>query len=119
MNAEQEPGMLVLHRSRRAVLSLGVASLLATAALAHPGSGIAVDKNGQVYFLDTGSGLWKIDAQGTLTKVDGNRYHWLTLDESNALANTRLSSGTRGDFVKVGTSPMVLLASDWPIAVDQ
>src|SRR5262245_55998391 len=112
--------MRVLDRTcGQLVLSIGVVCLIAAPALAHVGSGLAVDKNGQVYFLDTGSGLWRIDVQGKLAKIDGNRFHWLALDETNALANTRLPSGPNGDFVKVGANPAVILASDWPIAIDQ
>jgi len=34
--------------------------------MAHPGSGIVVDRRGEVYFIDTGAGVWKIDLQGKL-----------------------------------------------------
>jgi Fibronectin type III domain/SMP-30/Gluconolactonase/LRE-like region len=104
---------------RQALLTVTAVCLSVTSARAHPGSGIAVDKNGQVYFLDTGSGLWKIDTHGKLTKLSGTRYHWLALDTNNALANTRLPAGSDWDIVKVGSNPTVLLASDWPIAVGQ
>lgn len=104
---------------RQALLTVTAVCLSVTSARAHPGSGIAVDKDGQVYFLDTGSGLWKIDTHGKLTKLSGTRYHWLALDTNNALANTRLPAGSDWDIVKVGSNPTVLLASDWPIAVGQ
>jgi len=47
--------------------------LLLTMALlhTHPGSGIVVDRDGNVYFTDTGSGIWKLDRQGKPTKVHG------------------------------------------------
>src|SRR5438034_1338595 len=61
----------------RLLLTLATAFLLSTSALPHPGSGIAVDRFGQVYFLDTGSGLWKIDTLGRLTKLSGLKNHWL------------------------------------------
>src|SRR5262245_12960502 len=110
VGVNEERTMQALHRiCGQVVASAGVVGLLAASALAHPGSGLAVDKNGQLYFLDTGSGLWKIDAQGKLTHVDGTRYHWLALDERNALANTRLPSGANWDFVKVGADPAVIL----------
>src|SRR5262245_12150184 len=48
---EKEPTVQFLHRTcRQAILALAVGCLLAVPALAHPGSGIAVDHNGQVYF---------------------------------------------------------------------
>jgi len=91
--------------------------------MAHPGSGIAVDHKGQVYFLDTGSGLWKIDTQGKVTHLSEIKFHWLALDENNVFAEGRLpsSSGTGLDWqiVKVGADPTILLASDWPIAMGQ
>lgn len=89
--------------------------------MAHPGSGIAVDRKGQVYFLDTGSGLWKIDTGGKVTHVSETKFHWLAVDENNVFGSGRLpsSSGTGWDWqiVKVGTDPTILLASDWPIAL--
>jgi streptogramin lyase len=105
------------QKIRESVFVLAAVCLLAAPAMAHPGSGIAVDKNGQVYFLDTGSGLFKIDAHGKLTKLSSTRFHWLALDSNNAFANTRLPSGPNGDIEKVGTNPTVLISSDWPIAV--
>jgi SMP-30/gluconolaconase/LRE-like protein len=87
--------------------------------MAHPGSGIAVDRLGQVYFLDTGSGLWKIDAQGRLTHLSGTRFHWLAIDANNRFANTTLVSGASGEILKVSTNPTVLLSSDYPIAIGQ
>jgi hypothetical protein len=112
--------MQTLHRiCRLALLAVTAVCLCVSPATAHPGSGIAVDKNGQVYFLDTGSGLWKIDTHGKLTKLSGTRYHWLALDTNNAFANTRLPAGSDWDIVKVGSNPTMLLASDWPIAVGQ
>jgi hypothetical protein len=51
-------------------------------AFAHPASGIVVDKNGNVFFIHTGRGVCKIDAQGKLAyihKVSGGG-HFLALD---------------------------------------
>jgi hypothetical protein len=85
--------------------------------LAHPGSGIVVDRLGQVYFVDTGSGLWKIDSRGTLVKITAPRFHWMTLDTDNRFASARLPSGSAGDITRVGSSPTLLLASDYPLAI--
>ena len=88
---------------------------------AHPGAGIAVDRQGQVYFLDTGSGLWRIDTQGRITRLSDTLFHWLALDANNLFARGTLpsSAGTTLDWVisKVGENPTVLLSSDWPIAL--
>ena len=87
--------------------------------MAHPGSGIAVDRLGQVYFLDTGSGLWKIDAQGGLTHLSSTLFHWLAFDENNRFTNTQFPSGALGEILRVGTNPTVLISSDYPITIGQ
>ena len=120
-NAErQEPIIQSVRTScRRIVLTLAVACLLSTPVLAHPGSGIAVDRDGQVYFLDTGAGLWKIDAKGKLDRISETRFHWLALDANDRFVNSQLPSGSSGDITKAGANPMLLLSSDYPIAIGQ
>jgi DNA-binding beta-propeller fold protein YncE len=102
---------------QRLLLVLMATCILSTSIKAHPGSGIAVDRLGQVYFLDTGSGLWRIDARGGLTHLSGTLFHWLAIDENNRFANTQLASGALGEILKVGPNPTVLLSSDYPIAI--
>jgi hypothetical protein len=97
-----------------AALFLG---LLPATLPAHPGSGIVVDRLGQVYFVDTGSGLWKIDTRGVLVKVTAPRFHWMTLDADDRFASARLPSGSAGDITRVGSAPTLLLASDFPLAI--
>ena len=99
-------------------LFLAAASLLSTSALAHPGSGIEIDRTGQIFFLDTGSGLWKLDTLGKLTHLSRLRYHWMALDAKNQFTSTRLSSSS-GDISKAGANPTTLISSDYPIAVGQ
>ena len=101
----------------RVVLVLMVTCILSTSIKAHPGAGIAVDRLGQVYFLDTGSGLWKIDSRGGLSHLSGTLFHWLALDEDNRFRNAQLGSGALGEILKVGSNPTVLLSSDYPIAI--
>lgn len=98
---------------RISCLALAVTLCAATPAAAHPGSGIVVDALGQVWFLDTGDGLWKIDTEGRLVRIGGNRFHWMTLDQDDAFGRTALPPGV----ARVGTSPTLLIASDHPIAV--
>ncbi|MEP6912072.1 MAG: SMP-30/gluconolactonase/LRE family protein [bacterium] len=100
-------------------LALVIVGLLPTSVMAHPGSGIAVDCLGQVYFLDTGSGLWKIDRQGKLTKLSGLLPHWLAIDANNRFTNTPLPTGALGEISRVGENPTLLLSTDWPIAISQ
>lgn len=98
---------------------LAAACLLSTPILAHTGSGIAVDRFGQVYFVDTGSGLCKIDAQGKLARISGTMFHWLAIDPNNRFGSSQLPSGALGDILRVGANPTLLLSSDYPIAIGQ
>jgi len=70
-------------------LALGFLSpLLASGVYAHPSSGIVVDQKGQVFFQDiVGGVIWKIDAEGSLTKFSDVRGgHWLALDAGGAFS---------------------------------
>jgi len=104
-------------RGRWLVCAALVFGLLPATLFAHPGSGIVVDRLGQVYFVDTGSGLWKIDTRGRLVKIAEPRFHWLTLDALDRFASARLPSGSTGDITRVGSKPTLLLASDYPLAI--
>ena len=90
---------------------------LAAPVLAHPGSGIVVSSTGDVYFLDTGAGVWKVDAKGALTKVEAPRFHWMTLDAEGGLKNIQLPSGSSGEVTRVASVPGLMVASDFPLAV--
>jgi sugar lactone lactonase YvrE len=90
-----------------------LAFFAATPAMAHPGSAIVVDRLGQIWFLDTGDGLWKIDTHGALIRLGGNRFHWMTLDQDNRFSGATLPR----DVTRVGESPTLLIASDYPIAM--
>jgi hypothetical protein len=106
---------------KRGVVILSTAYVLATvfsiSIMAHPGSGIVVDRRGEVYFLDTGSGVWKIDLKGRLTQLRGPRFHWMTIDYDDCFSTAHLPTGARGDITRVGTSPTLLVASDYPVAI--
>jgi len=87
--------------------------------LAHPGSGIVVDRQGNVYFVDTGSGVWKIDHSGRLTRLSGPAYHWMAIDIDGRLAGVSLPYFSSGDatVTRVGSNPTLLLSSDFPLVV--
>jgi len=87
--------------------------------LAHPGSGIVVDRQGRVYFVDTGSGVWSVDRGGKLTRLSGPAYHWMAIDLDGRLADAALPYFSSGDatVTRAGTNPTLLLASDFPICV--
>jgi len=62
-------------------------SLAAFHASAHPGSGIVVDREGNVYFTHTGRGVGKIDPEGKLTYLGERRGgHWMCLDEDGSFS---------------------------------
>src|SRR5262245_1371103 len=85
---------------------------------AHPGSGIVVDEQGQVYFQDTiGRAVWKIAQSGAITKYYTNGGHWMCLDRAGAFA----TSQPKFHFERIsppGTKPAVIFADGGaPIAV--
>jgi DNA-binding beta-propeller fold protein YncE len=122
LNTDREVLMQVLRKTyRRTLLVMTVVCLLSPPVLAHTGSGIAVDRNGQVYFLDTGSGLWRIDTHGRLTRLSGLKNHWLALDATDGFAGARLPTDPAADWLitKVGANPTLLISTDFPIAIGE
>lgn len=103
-----------LRAARMAVIAVGI-SLAPATALAHPGSGIVVDKLGQIYFLDTGAGVWKIGVDGTLVKLGGPRYHWMAVDNTGRFSNTALPSGPGGKLERIADNASLIVSSDYPI----
>jgi len=104
---------------RPSVFALMLALLSSAPLLAHPGSGITVDRRGQVYFADTGGGVWKIDTARRVTQVDATRFHWLANDLDGKFAKGRLPEVTNGDFVRVGVDPTLIMSSDFPVVIGQ
>ncbi|MBI3417409.1 MAG: SUMF1/EgtB/PvdO family nonheme iron enzyme [Verrucomicrobia bacterium] len=86
-------------------------SLATLTALAHPGSGIVVDKEGNVYFTHTGRGAGKIDAQGKLTYVHKDTGgHFIALDAEGSFSS---AAGNRlfERITPSGAKPTLLYAS--------
>ena len=106
---------------KRAFIKLLAIGLLfaGSKVLAHPGSGIVVDRQGNVYFVDTGSGVWKIDRVGALTKLSGPAYHWMAIDIDGRLKDATLPYFSSDDatVTRVGVNPTLLLSSDFPLTV--
>lgn len=88
------------------------------AAFSHPGSGIAVDAQGNVFFMDTGAGVWRLRPDGALNKLPGAAFHWLALDSTGRLANTELPTLSHNGATIVRTNENLLLSSDFPLTVD-
>ena len=107
------------NRIQRLLLSSLLVASAAATAVAHPGSGIVIDRRGYVYFVDTGGGLWSIDPAGRLARNDGRKFHWMAIEESERPASSRLPAIQGGEVVAVGVNPTLLLSSDVPIAVGQ
>jgi hypothetical protein len=64
--------------------------LVSPAASAHPASGIVVDEHGQLFFIYSGHGVCKFDAQGKLTYIPPTRGgHWLCLDPQGSFSRTQ------------------------------
>jgi hypothetical protein len=105
----------------RIILGLVVVLLLCAPVLAHPGSGIVVDRVGQIYFLDTGSGLWKIDTRGGLSHLSPLRHHWLAIDADNRFTQARLPTDRGGDWelTAAGSSPTLIISTDFPLVMGQ
>jgi len=96
---------------------LGFALLSATATLAHPGSGIAVDSQGSVYFVDTGAGVWQLQSNSKLNKVPGPAFHWLAQDRMGRLSKVELPYFADGGATITRAEHNLLVASDSPISI--
>jgi hypothetical protein len=109
------------RRLRTRVLAWGLSAVVLVPApiAAHPGSGIVLDRLGQIYFVDMVSGIWKIDTRGVLTHIPGPAFHWMTLDADDRFSGTRLPSGSGGQVVRIGANRTVLLVSSYPVAMGQ
>ncbi len=88
-------------------------------ASAHPGSGIVVDPQGQVFFQDSAARtIWKIDTQGKVTayydKLGG---HWIALDTKGKFARSGLKLVER--ITPEGVTPALIVADGGaPITVN-
>jgi hypothetical protein len=93
--------------------------LVSRAAYAHPGSGIVVDDEGQVYFQDTvARKVWRIDAAGrTNVYYATSGGHWMCLDRVGTFANTSPNHYFER-ISPVGVKPAIIFADGGaPIAV--
>jgi hypothetical protein len=85
-------------------------------AVAHPGSAIVVDAKGQVYFVDTGHGVWTIDATGKLIDLGGPAFHWMALDPGGRFARLKVQGGEFEFVAKSIEGGVLILSSDYPVA---
>jgi streptogramin lyase len=106
-----------LTRSRLRTLAASIAVLFPAPAVGHPGTGIAVDHLGQIYFVDMVSGIWKLDVRGALIHVPGPAFHWMALDTGDRFRRTPLPSGSGGEVARLGAGAAAILASSYPVAI--
>lgn len=108
-----------MRTARGIVICIAAFWMLGFAVFAHPGSGILVDARGQVFFLDTGSGLWKIDTKGALTHISPLRNHWIAMDPNDRFTQARLPTDPGRDWVitAAGTDPTMLISTDFPLVI--
>lgn len=95
------------------LLSLTVAGAL----YAHPGSAIAAGRDGRIYFVDTGAGVFSADASGRVVRREGPAFHWFALDPDGRFLKTPWPSMPGAEFRAAGTSPTVVLSSDYPVTI--
>ena len=107
--------------SRNALVAVAAfAAFLTPEAAAHPGSGIVVDREGQVFFQDSaGRAIWKIDARGQLTKYyDKMGGHWMALDADGRFARADLNRFQR--VTPPGVKPALIVADGGaPVVVNR
>ncbi len=66
--------LMRIPRMKNLLIALTLSIAFAAGISAHPGSGIVVDRQGRVYFTDTGRGVWKIDKEGNFTDMRSSRF---------------------------------------------
>jgi hypothetical protein len=94
-------------------LILGASS----AALAHPGSAIGIGRDGRIYFVDTGGGVFEISRAGRTNRHDGPAFHWFAIDKTSRLAKTTWPAIPGAEIKSVGLNPTLVLSSDFPVAI--
>jgi sugar lactone lactonase YvrE len=81
------------------------------------GSGIVVDGSNDLFFADTGAGVWKIDGHGELSLIYKRRTEWIGMDSEGRFSNAQVDSYRR--ITPKGASPSLLVSNDHPIAISQ
>jgi sugar lactone lactonase YvrE len=82
------------YRSLIIIVAVCATLLFSQAALAHPATGIVIDRSGNIYFSDLET-VWKIDKQGKLSVfragVSGRHIHELTIDTQDNIYGADVS----------------------------
>jgi hypothetical protein len=105
------------HIGIRLLAVLAHFAFTAFPASAHPGSGIAVNSQAEVYFVHTGVGVFKVDRQGRVARYAEPGFHFMIFDGEGRFARQRWPRFPDGEIRTAGTSPKLLLASSFPLAI--
>ena len=100
------------------IITMLVTFVAAELGAAHPGSGIAVDREGQVYFTQTnGKGTWKIGLTGELILISAVRDHWLDIDLDGHFSRSNLKGFQR--ITPDEAKPTLLFNGNLPFTVNR
>jgi len=102
---------------RRLFVLLAIALSVTGLSLAHPGAAIAVAKDGTVYFVDTGGGVFSIAPDGRVVRHEGPAFHWFAFDPNNRFQKTPWPSIPGAEFRSAGINPNLVLSSDFPVTI--
>jgi hypothetical protein len=94
-----------------------LAGAIGTAAAEPPGSGIAIDGEGGVYFTDTAHGPWKIETSGHVSRREGPAFRFLALDADGRFAGASLPRDSTAELRHAGEKPTLILSRNVPIAI--
>jgi sugar lactone lactonase YvrE len=94
-----------------------ISLIAAGSALAHPGAAIAVSKDGVVYFVDTGAGVFSIQPDGRVARHEGPAFHWFAFDPDSRFQKTPWPRLPQAEFRSAGVRPTVVLSSDFPVTI--
>lgn len=109
-----------MPRNLFSLLIVGTSIVAAGRVDAHPGSGIAVDSAGNVFFQDSAARtIWQLDVHGKVTsyydKIGG---HWMALDEAGRFTRSSLSL-VESITPKLGAAALIVADGGAPIAIHE
>lgn len=84
---------------------------------AHPGSAIGLGRDGRIYFVDTGRGVFETGRDNRLNRLDGPAFHWFAIDKTSRLAKTPWPAIPGAEIRSVGLNPTLVLSSDFPVTI--
>lgn len=85
------------------------------AGAAEPGSGIVVDLERQVWFTDSGTGVWRLNGRGEMTLQFKHPAQWLGFDSDGRYAHSKPEFYQR--ITPKGVNPSMLGSTSGPIAI--